>query len=320
MQITILFEGKSFDIRGLPTHRIEQLYSAIENLTSIREEYLRGNLYHLHFDGEKLWHTQTLGELEMEDGDTINLFRTQTGMISSWTTTDTSDPLTEYLMLSDAERPAPTPRLLELLKSKAGWDIHLDFEIQETGDTVLSGEQRQRCIAFLDAAQTSLAPGSADLKITLSGGEALGAVLRDDEGPTKFRQLQGMHKSPHGSKIALRRTEGPVDGCIGFHKDGGYATHTVQLTLNDDSAYEGGRLCFFSGNRLAIPARPAGTLTKHEPRVLHGVTRLYAGVRYSLFVADHANGLGQEDVFDLNESQAQDIVTAMIAKKVPKTI
>ena len=84
---------------------------------------------------------------------------------------------------------------------------------------------------------------------------------------------------------------------------GAYASHTAQLTLNADNEYEGGRLCFFTGEPgvLSIPERPAGTLTKHDRDILHGVTRLHRGVRYSLFVVDQANGLGERDVFHLDK-------------------
>ena len=88
----------------------------------------------------------------------------------------------------------------------------------------------------------------------------------------------------------LRRTEA-VDGCIDFHRDGGYATKTAQLTLNDDAEYGGGRLLFFHNGKLIEPKRPAGYLTIHSASVMHAVTRVTDGVRYSLFVVDANNGL-----------------------------
>ena len=63
--------------------------------------------------------------------------------------------------------------------------------------------------------------------------------------------------------------------------------------------YEGGRICFATKEGAFVPVRPAGTLTKHVRHLLHGVTRLYRGVRYSLFVVDVNNGLGDKDVFSL---------------------
>ena len=100
--------------------------------------------------------------------------------------------------------------------------------------------------------------------------------------------------------IVLRRTEGPVDGCIDFHCDEG-AEFTVQIALNDDSEYDGGKLCFVTKGeaqdlKLSIPKRRAGTTTSHGGRILHGVTKLFKGVRYGLFVLDRDIGLGDEEV------------------------
>ena len=80
-----------------------------------------------------------------------------------------------------------------------------------------------------------------------------------------YRRLLVLH-SENNAKIALRRTEGLVEGCIGFHCDAGDATKTVQLALNGDHEYDGRRLCFITkglevaGPDLSIPSRLAGTL------------------------------------------------------------
>ena len=47
---------------------------------------------------------------------------------------------------------------------------------------------------------------------------------------------------------------------------------------------------------------PPGTLTIHPRQQLHGVTRLISGKRYSLFVVDRANGLGDKGVFRVDKS------------------
>ena len=57
----------------------------------------------------------------------------------------------------------------------------------------------------------------------------------------------------------------------------------MQLALNDDSDYEGGRLIFATEGRLIVPNRSKGTLTIHDNKIVHGVTRLESGVRYGLF-------------------------------------
>ena len=118
-------------------------------------------------------------------------------------------------------------------------------------------------------------------------------------GEGTVAKLQRLHPSPaRSTKIVLRRSEGPLDGCIAFHVDGGHASSTVQVTLNDDSEYQGGRLCFYAPDvGLQTPRRSAGTVTVHPREQMHGVTRLVAGKRYSLFVVDEANGLGDKGVF-----------------------
>jgi len=85
---------------------------------------------------------------------------------------------------------------------------------------------------------------------------------------------------------------------IGFHCDEG-AKHTVQIALNDDSEYDGGKLCFVTPGttgaphlKLTVPKRRAGTITSHGARILHAVTKLHKGVRYGLFVVDRDIGLG----------------------------
>mmetsp|Transcript_50281 Transcript_50281/g.60476 ORF Transcript_50281/g.60476 Transcript_50281/m.60476 type:complete len:433 (-) Transcript_50281:1326-2624(-) len=99
-------------------------------------------------------------------------------------------------------------------------------------------------------------------------------------------------------KMVIRRTQGPLDGCIAFHPDGPYASLTAQITLNGDDEYEGGRLCFYSPDvGLQIPPRPPGTVTVHHREQMHGSTRLVSGKRYSLFVVNSCNNLGEKGVF-----------------------
>jgi hypothetical protein len=92
-----------------------------------------------------------------------------------------------------------------------------------------------------------------------------------------------------GAKIALPRTEGPSEGCIGFHCDGKYASHIVQIALNDDAEYDGGKLSFVEkatsapnrvsinnhGYKVDVPKRDAGTMTSHKPKILYAVTKLH---------------------------------------------
>ena len=57
----------------------------------------------------------------------------------------------------------------------------------------------------------------------------------------------------------------------------------MQVALNGDDEYEGGRLVFASQGKLHAPSRSAGTVSIHENDIVHGVSQLHSGVRYGLF-------------------------------------
>jgi hypothetical protein len=57
----------------------------------------------------------------------------------------------------------------------------------------------------------------------------------------------------------------------------------MQVALNDETEYEGGRLLFVSKGILNAPERMTGTVTIHDNTIVHGVTLLESGVRYGLF-------------------------------------
>ena len=146
----------------------------------------------------------------------------------------------------------------------------------------MSPQQRQRCMRFMDVAHSTLSPGSQDIKLTINSAAAFAVLFPGTDSLAQYYRLMKEHSG--NSKIALRRTEGPVNGCIAFHCDGGYATKTVQITLNNESDYVGGRLCFVTLDAsrnpvLTVVERPAGTLTCHPAKVLHAATKLHAGVR-----------------------------------------
>jgi len=70
--------------------------------------------------------------------------------------------------------------------------------------------------------------------------------------------------------------------CINFHLD--HSLKTMQIALNDDNEYVGGRLVFATNDGVLYePRRPAGSVTIHNNTVVHGVSTLRSGVRYGLF-------------------------------------
>ena len=57
----------------------------------------------------------------------------------------------------------------------------------------------------------------------------------------------------------------------------------MHVALNDEAEYTGGRLVFATAAGFEMPRRPPGTACTHTFNVVHGVTAMLSGVRYSLF-------------------------------------
>lgn len=68
---------------------------------------------------------------------------------------------------------------------------------------------------------------------------------------------------------------------IDFHTD--VSLKTLQIALNDDVEYCGGRLIYLVGENAVIMPRPKGSWTMHRNDIAHGVSRLISGTRQSLF-------------------------------------
>jgi len=148
-----------------------------------------------------------------------------------------------------------------------------------TQTTVLS----QEVLKILDAAgclalRTLLDHecGSAvDYKRTVSVGEL--AVFIGIEAVERISTFM-----EHDFNIIILRRCCAVGLCINFHLD--HSLKTMQIALNDDNEYVGGRLIFATNDGvLYVPHRPAGSVTIHNNTVVHGVSTLRSGVRYGLF-------------------------------------
>ena len=98
-----------------------------------------------------------------------------------------------------------------------------------------------------------------------------------------MQALLGHFGSGTVNEIKLRRVE--ADGgkrVINYHLDS--ARKTMQVALNGEGEYEGGKLVYVTGDGFEQPRRPAGSATIHDNTIVHGVTQLVSGVRYGLFL------------------------------------
>lgn len=154
----------------------------------------------------------------------------------------------------------------------------------ESYQVVLDADACSALVGFLDkrAKACSNPLESNDLRVTLTEDELVGLV-----GAAAFEKVASTFGTTF-DVIKLRRVTASLQ-CIAFHCD--FSKRTMQVALNAEEDYEGGRLVFATADGFVQPGRPAGSATVHVNCNVHGVTTLRSGVRYGLFLCD-TKGVG----------------------------
>jgi len=115
----------------------------------------------------------TLGECGVEDGDEFYVVFEQVGMISTFTSSDTTDPLVSYLMLTDQQRESASIPLAELRRKAKSEEAErfTNYNYDENCN-ILSRSQRALLCDFLDfiwstESQTGDASDRVDMRLVI---------------------------------------------------------------------------------------------------------------------------------------------------------
>lgn len=246
----------------------------------------------LVFAGSDLENGCRLFEYNIQKESTLQRVWRFRGMNSSFTFQDTSDPLVRYLMLPEEERQktrfpmAALQAKVDLRRQDDGYEFEEDGGIVSVGYRAVIGQ----FMDFMWSKKMNNENG-VDMTVVLPN-EIFRRLLRpythrnhdhhvEQYSPEEVVGLLNRKGPGIFPKIALRMTKGPTNACINFHQDG----ESVQMDVNGPGDYQGGKLCYFTGNRLHVLTCPAGSFVRHCSNVPYAVTALTAGVRKSLFLS-----------------------------------
>jgi uncharacterized protein (TIGR02466 family) len=207
-------------------------------------------------------------------------------------------PAVQRFLVEHADPASATEAELDVIR---GYGMATDMPGVSEGrliesSAVLNAEQCETLCRFAEAHMTSVVPDTVDdlpeyqVNLTVNGltkllgRDTVAALLKMPEalGATADVAVADLYER---LDIFLRMYSPQTRPYIAFHSD--TCSCTVNIALNGDSSFDGGELLVLNGSGLKAPPRGIGTAILHAGNVVHGVTKIERGTRYSLILFFH---------------------------------
>jgi uncharacterized protein (TIGR02466 family) len=206
-----------------------------------------------------------------------------------------SCPAVQRFLVEHADPDSATKADLDVIRShgsRTETPCDADGRLIDNVAALNAGECETLC-RFAEAHMTSIVPDTVDdlpeYQINLSV-EGLTELLGRDK-VAALLQLPEVLGAPAGLAspdlyeridIFIRMYSPQTRPYIAFHSD--TCSYTVNIALNDDSSFDGGRLLALNGAALKAPPHSRGTAILHAGNLVHGVSKVESGTRYSLIL------------------------------------
>ena len=186
-----------------------------------------------------------------------------------------SDDIGEFVhniqsdILTNPEKSYDTDYINKIIKMLGG-SIQSSF-IYHSQPNILMNEQCLTLINYINTFDSI----ENDFKLNITKEKLIELI-----GDTIFNKLITIYEGFYNT-IYIRRVIGDKS-LINFHKD--YSKRTMKIALNNQSEFEGGDIVYLTDGCFHKPDQLKGSITIHNNDIIHGVTPILSGIRYSLFI------------------------------------